>query len=108
MRDYEGLVKRLREEAREADTFKLMEDLFEAADAIEELSKPKWISVEERLPEVGKCVLTISKFGHCFDRTLREHNGGVLLFAPDGLAPGKDVTHWMPLPEPPKEAPHEL
>lgn len=37
MRDYEELVKRMREEAREADTFKLMEDLFEAADAIEDL-----------------------------------------------------------------------
>ena len=97
--------------------------LREAADVIEELSREnesladtvnkadeiiksrggKWISAKEQLPEVGKRVLTLSKFGHCFDRTLREHNGGVLLFAPDGFAPGKDVTHWMPLPEPPKE-----
>ena len=112
MRDYEDLVKSLRYCAEydcttvcpRAGTGNgcITRLKKEAADAIEELSKSKWISAEKRLPEVGKRVLTLSKFGHCFDRTLREHNGGVLLFAPDGFAPGKDVTHWMPLPEPPE------
>ena len=31
-----------------------------AADAIEELSKPKWISVTEELPKVGKKVLVLT------------------------------------------------
>lgn len=62
----------------------------------------EWISVKDRLPAVGEKVLTLSKFGHISDRYLHEYGGG-LIFSPDGLKPGRDVTHWMPLPEPPKE-----
>ncbi|MBR2783031.1 MAG: DUF551 domain-containing protein [Firmicutes bacterium] len=63
----------------------------------------EWISVKDRLPQVGEKVLTLSKFGHIFDRALQEFSGGIKLFSPDGLKPGRDVTHWMPLPEPPEE-----
>ena len=61
MRDYEELVKALRENAEWADgniwevPIMLPDNLKQAADAIEELvsnaDKFKWISVEERLPE---------------------------------------------------------
>ena len=44
MRNYEELVKRLREH----NGWALNETLDQAANAIEELSKPKWISVEGR------------------------------------------------------------
>ena len=61
---------------------------------------PKWISVEERLPEVGTMVLV--------------HDGSrayVVEYTPNGLFEDDygychyidDYTHWMPLPEPPKE-----
>ncbi len=71
--------------------------------ALQELpSAPGWISVKDRLPQVGEKVLTLSKFGHIFDRALQEFSGSCR-FYPDGLKPGRDVTHWMPLPEPPKE-----
>lgn len=66
-----------------------------------------WISVKDRLPDFGTKVLTYSKFGHISDRILNKHvnaNGAELLFfSPDGMQPGRDITHWMPLPEPPKE-----
>lgn len=77
----------------------------EAADAIEELSGrdtnvPRWIPVTERLPEFGvrvlcKCraniyeVLTWTAQGW-------EHD-------PQHIYMSGFATHWIPLPEPPKE-----
>lgn len=63
----------------------------------------EWISVKERLPEPGKVLITDGKSVHMT-------NGAWLYRTPDGetRAPsnygaGITVTHWMPLPEPPKE-----
>ena len=60
---------------------------------------PKWISVKERLPTEGDVV-----FGWL------EINAGLILLYRDGAfldlafeEPTMLVTHWMPLPEPPKE-----
>ena len=51
----------------------------------------EWISVTERLPDVGKFVLIYNEIN------------GVCLDYHDGVTFGYyDVTHWMPLPEPPK------
>ena len=99
------------------------EDLTQAANAIEELSHdidimnaanialygalPRWIPVTERLPEhsygESNSVLTVSSLG-----TMRVlyFDGGNWCY-PTGEAlttAGKfPVTHWMPLPQPPKE-----
>ena len=61
-----------------------------------------WISVKDRLPEVGERVLTLDKWGHIHDRMLYQFVDGFISFRPDGLKPGIDVTHWMQLPEPPE------
>ena len=65
---------------------------------------PKWISVEDRLPERNKRVLVAFKSGMVTTsmRTLEQHTGvfGFLFEGDYGTA-----THWMPLPEPP-EVPH--
>ena len=66
----------------------------------------KWISVEERLPEPYQNVLTCAQklFGvdrllvYGIDYTL--DNGE---WACGGESYKTMVTHWMPLPEPPKE-----
>ena len=62
---------------------------------------PRWISVEERLPEENSRVLIIW-FGHIFDvKYLRK--GNAVTLDRQLLLAGRDFTHWMPLPEPPKE-----
>jgi len=65
------------------------------------MNGPRWISVKDRLPEVGKVVLA---FG------TRSATTGMF----QGVGTRNDlwwwkghtikhVSHWMPLPEPPKE-----
>ena len=54
---------------------------------------PQWISVKERLPEIGRSVLMYySKW-----------DGDEIQVAKLEDAGTGAVTHWMPLPEPPKE-----
>ena len=124
MRDT-NLVNALREHAEWARAnewetpITLGDDLAEAADRIEAQAKeieklrgqvPRWIPVEERLPENGVPVL-INYIGS---------NDGK--YHPDGTAVWTDhgcfwwegsledcdtevavpITHWMPLPEPPE------
>ena len=78
------------------------------ADVYAQFAKvPRWISVEERLPEEqGDCLVLYS-----FGETNADYFTGVMYFIRyderphfenDGLY-GLHVTHWMPLPEPPKE-----
>lgn len=67
-----------------------------------ESAKPKWISVEERLPtELGEVLIclyrktTIAWYG---GNGGFEIGSGAIFWAGDGT-----VTHWLPMPEPPKE-----
>lgn len=114
MADYAGLVKVLREGAEWAekvcayDTAKRQSD---AADAIEELLAKntnvpnKWISVEERLPEINQPVL-ICAFGRSVGEGTYYGHDGVhhvwKMYCVAGTYWDDEVTHWMPLPEPPK------
>lgn len=60
----------------------------------------EWISVEERLPEVGESVLGYTKErDECFVVTYS--NTFKSFFS--GQFPNDNITHWMPLPEPPKK-----
>ena len=114
---YEELVRRLREH----NGWALNETLDEAADAIEELSNaqeqwieqernallksiPRWIPVTERLPEKFENVLVANKRGKHYDIDKGWWNGSFF----DRCAKGSysNVTHWMSLPEPPKEENH--
>ena len=68
-----------------------------------EAGKPKWISVEERLPELHTKVLCCGKKGGRFIAELdtwgkEEH----LCWDKKNGRGCPTVTHWMPLPEPPK------
>ena len=58
----------------------------------------EWISVKDRLPESGKRVLACDDFGKIF---FSKWLGGVGCWIDEKHNVGH-VTHWMPLPEPPK------
>ena len=64
----------------------------------------KWISVDERLPEVHGSVL-IFKPSDFPDKVyvgwLSEGNRWFEEDGPDGVSFVDEVTHWMPLPDPP-------
>ena len=64
----------------------------------------EWISVKDRLPENYKNVLCVSKFldirditvAHCWESYQKES-----FWMDTHSFPLTDITHWMPLPEPP-------
>ena len=63
----------------------------------------EWISVDDELPEVGRYVVCIAKrnpFSRFMPMVARiEKNGWVNPITEQCIS---EVTHWMPLPEPPK------
>lgn len=64
----------------------------------------EWVSVDDALPEVGGYVVCIAKrnpFSRFMPMVARiEKNGWVNPITEQYIS---EVTHWMPLPEPPKE-----
>lgn len=63
----------------------------------------EWISVKDRLPELEETVLVLDRCGNKMVRTLRRLSSEKEpSFRPGGLVPQKHITHWMPLPAPPK------
>ena len=81
-------------------------DLEHELDAMKRIG---WISVKDRLPEDGEGVLALVS-GKCGNVTFEsayelaeysKKDGWILCYFPEFADP--DVSHWMPLPEPPKE-----
>ena len=64
----------------------------------------EWVDVKDRLPEAGGYVVCIAKrnpFSRFMPMVARiEKNGWVNPITEQYIS---EVTHWMPLPEPPKE-----
>ena len=116
---YDELVERLHQRiALTHAGSPLQDDLREAAGAIEELSheyeklaedfngavellhkreKPRWIPATERLPEEDGCYLVAVKNDH------QRRYSKTAWFSHSSWFARQDVTHWMPLPQPPKE-----
>ena len=71
-----------------------------------------WISVKDRPPETRHAVLVYTPhYKNTWAASMREDGnwyiwspGGGVLLDPDWHGP---ITHWMPLPEPPKEVSEE-
>lgn len=75
---------------------------------IKEAEKKRWISVKERLPEIGAPVLvycpgvhTVRIGTHHFVTSIVDfHERGPIW---DARFCNREVTHWMPLPKPPEQ-----
>ena len=88
-------------------------DIFEACnlyrDALAYITQlearvPKWISVKDRLPEIGTVVLGYAKqnpFSAYDVMRVRNLGNGFEMIRYHEYA--SSITHWMPLPELPKE-----
>ena len=116
---YDELIGELYLTASTARSKSKRELLEKAADAIEELicevadehnarldseDKLRWIPVTERLPKEGEFVLV---YGDLYPN---KHDGGVIAVSKrmdwnywQGFGRERNITHWMPLPQPPKE-----
>lgn len=102
---YDELVRRLRSRAGAFDYDGRPDiacDYEQAADAIEELSKSKWIPVTKRLPGGRDSVLALT--GDC-DIYVCDYIPSVKQFwtIPGDELHIDDITHWMPTPKPPME-----
>lgn len=66
----------------------------------------KWISIKDRLPEIGKSVLIYYPYWDGDEIQVAKLDDDEITFDVCGefnIGVGA-VTHWMPLPEPPKES----
>ena len=66
-----------------------------------EAGKPKWIPVTEKLPEKDGSVLVYNGYGRGI-LWFEKGNGFNEIDDYGWVRPVDSVTHWMPLPEPPK------
>ena len=123
---YEELIKRLRSES--TLPYGTIKDMREAADVIEEEDMAfrhlerdykelcahlsKWVPVTEKLPEIdekhhcSKDVLVYLDGGYMAFSALEENIFGQTWFDCErypNVEEEMKVTHWMSLPEPPKE-----
>ena len=74
----------------------------DAIAAVSELM-PRWIPVSERLPEVDATVLVVIETPRGQHVSfLSRHKQDGFWTHPDGDVDDINVTHWMPLPEPPE------
>ena len=70
--------------------------------AISALEKTKWISVKDRLPELGERVICTDGYA-VFEQYRVESSCVYGVWDRFGLkSPMQEVTYWMPMPLPPK------
>lgn len=80
-------------------------DCFAELEEIVERTMPKWISVKERLPEDRHSVLVYCPYNKCiYTAYYEDFNDEWYYFGCGGrIEVYYTVSHWMPLPESPKE-----
>ena len=96
----EDAIKATWQEPSYTDPLNVLTEVRDRINALPTIPAPRWHRVEERLPDDSRDVIifTVSKIiglGSLIGPNWYQwYSGGGLPV---------DVTHWMPLPEPPKE-----
>lgn len=85
-------------EVRDAIRF-LLDEIDRLRAEVDRLKRGGWISVEERLPDEESHFIVADQYGNVF---YSEYDEGGFWLDWD-QEPDSVVTHWQPLPEPPKE-----
>jgi hypothetical protein len=62
----------------------------------------RWIPVTERLPEEGRSVIVYNAPARCAAEAVYKGEGKFLQFRWSARLQVREVTHWMPLPDPPQ------
>ena len=62
----------------------------------------EWISVKDRLPEIGRSVIAYNAPAKCAAEAMYKGEGMFLQFRWSARLQKHEVTHWMLMPEPPK------
>lgn len=68
---------------------------------------PKWISVKEHPPKDGQKVIAAFRDGGGVIVDQARYSNGEFDFADWAYVWHENITHWTPLPEPPKEEHHD-
>ena len=79
-----------------------IEAICKAVEALEKQATQEWISVDDRLPEPWKQVLIYSRYDFCESAFYIGVPGKWRVTWNHEMLDADSVTHWMPLPEPPK------
>ena len=58
----------------------------------------EWISVEDRLPEIGRCVIAYNALAKCAAEAMYKGEGMFLQFRWPARLQEHEITHWMPMP----------
>lgn len=67
---------------------------------------PHWLSVKDELPKIGKDVLVLREDGEM--QVAHQYNEEIARWwSVDGFPLRNNITHWMPLPAPPKKGGEE-
>lgn len=92
-------------DVQDADIDSFNENIEAIRDYIHQLEAqvPRWISVEERLPGDQRSILTVNGHGEIRMMALWKKDGDMWTWLCSGrMMHFNDITHWMPLSEPPK------
>ena len=104
MAEYYYRSKDILDKAIGTDAYFQIKSILTSIKAADVAPAQKWINVKDRLPEAGGYVVCIAKrnpFSRFMPMVAKiEKNGWVNPITEQYIS---DVSHWMPIPEPPKE-----
>lgn len=76
-------------------------DIYDLGQLYDEVTKSQWISVDE-LPKIGEDVLVLREDGE-IQVAHQYHEEIARWWSVDGFPLKNNITHWLPLPQPPKK-----